>query len=48
AGGITSSFQFDWQTGPSIVLSATFFLVITLLVTRSLSNLGNRSEGKSF
>jgi zinc transport system permease protein len=48
AGGITSSFQFDWQTGPSIVLSATFFLVITLLVTRSLSNLGNRNEGKSF
>ena len=37
AGGITSSFQFDWQTGPSIVLSATIFLVITLLVTRQIS-----------
>jgi zinc transport system permease protein len=37
AGGITSSFQFDWQTGPSIVLSATVFLVITLLVTRQIS-----------
>jgi zinc transport system permease protein len=37
AGGITSSFQFDWQTGPSIVLSATAFLIITLLVTRQIS-----------
>lgn len=36
AGGIYSSFHLDWQTGPSIVLSATAFLVITLLVTRQI------------
>lgn len=29
-GGIFSSFQFDWQTGPSIVLSATGLLLVTL------------------
>jgi zinc transport system permease protein len=33
-GGILSSFQFDWQTGPSIVLSATTLLLITLLIVR--------------
>jgi zinc transport system permease protein len=37
AGGIASSFQLDWQTGPSIVLSATTFLVIALLVNRQIS-----------
>lgn len=37
AGGIVSSFQLDWQTGPSIVLSATMFLVIALLVNRQIS-----------
>jgi zinc transport system permease protein len=37
AGGIASSFQLDWQTGPSIVLSATMFLVIALLVNRQIS-----------
>ena len=36
AGGIFSSFQLDWQTGPSIVLSATAFLVVTLLVTKHI------------
>jgi len=30
AGGIGSSFQFDWQTGPAIVLSATGLLLVTL------------------
>jgi len=34
AGGIYGSFQFDWQTGPSIVLSATSLLLLTLLVVR--------------
>jgi zinc transport system permease protein len=33
-GGIFSSFQFDWQTGPAIVLSATTLLLITLLIVR--------------
>ena len=32
AGGMTSSFHFDWQTGPAIVLSAAVLLVITLVV----------------
>ena len=34
AGGISSSFQFDWQTGPAIVLSATVLLLLTLAFTR--------------
>lgn len=34
AGGLLSSFQFDWQTGPSIVLSATGLLLVTLLFVR--------------
>jgi zinc transport system permease protein len=34
AGGISSSFQFDWQTGPAIVVSATMLLLITLAITR--------------
>ncbi len=34
AGGIASSFQFDWQTGPAIVVSATLFLLLTLAITR--------------
>jgi len=33
-GGISSSFQFDWQTGPAIVVSATMLLLITLAITR--------------
>ena len=33
-GGIFSSFQFDWQTGPSIVLSATGLLLGTLVFVR--------------
>ena len=33
-GGITSSFHFDWQTGPAIVVSATALLLITLAITR--------------
>jgi zinc transport system permease protein len=45
AGGIASSFQLDWQTGPSIVLSATMFLVITLLVTRQISLWTRRRNG---
>jgi ABC-type Mn2+/Zn2+ transport system permease subunit len=35
AGGITGSFQFDWQTGPAIVVSATLLLLLTLAVTRN-------------
>ncbi len=34
AGGISSSFHFDWQTGPAIVVSATALLLLTLAVTR--------------
>ena len=34
AGGIFSSFQFDWQTGPSIVLSSTGLLLATLLIVK--------------
>ena len=34
AGGISSSFRFDWQTGPAIVVSATMLLLITLAITR--------------
>lgn len=34
AGGIGSSFQFDWQTGPAIVVSATLLLLVTLAITR--------------
>lgn len=34
-GGMTGSFHFDWQTGPAIVVSATFLLLLTLAVTRS-------------
>ena len=33
-GGISSSFQFDWQTGPAIVVSATMLLLVTLAITR--------------
>jgi zinc transport system permease protein len=44
-GGITSSFQLDWQTGPSIVLSAAGFLVITLLVTRQINLWTRRRSG---
>jgi zinc transport system permease protein len=33
-GGISSSFHFDWQTGPAIVVSATILLLLTLAVTR--------------
>jgi len=32
--GIASSFHFDWQTGPAIVVSATMLLLVTLAVTR--------------
>jgi zinc transport system permease protein len=34
AGGMASSFHFDWQTGPAIVLSATLLLLLTLVVAR--------------
>ena len=33
-GGISSSFHFDWQTGPAIVVSATALLLLTLAITR--------------
>jgi zinc transport system permease protein len=38
AGGIFSSFQFDWQTGPAIVLSATTLLLVTLVVVRRVGS----------
>lgn len=34
AGGIASSYYFDWQTGPAIVVSATALLLLTLGITR--------------
>jgi ABC-type Mn2+/Zn2+ transport system permease subunit len=34
AGGIASSFHFDWQTGPAIVVNATVLLLLTLALTR--------------
>ena len=34
AGGLLSSLQFEWQTGPAIVLSATSLLLVTLLFVR--------------
>lgn len=45
AGGIFSSFHLDWQTGPSIVLSATALLVITLLITRQMGLWNRRRNG---
>ncbi len=33
-GGMLSSFQFDWQTGPAIALSAAVLLFVTLLLKR--------------
>jgi zinc transport system permease protein len=38
-GGMLSSFQFDWQTGPAIVLSAAVLLFVTLVVKRLVRNL---------
>ncbi len=32
--GIASSFHFDWQAGPAIVVSATMLLLATLAITR--------------
>ena len=34
AGGLTSSYHFDWQTGPAIVVCATALLLITLATRR--------------
>jgi zinc transport system permease protein len=41
AGGITSSYQFDWQTGPAIVVSASALLLLTLGLSRLLNNRGS-------
>jgi zinc transport system permease protein len=38
AGGITGSYHFDWQTGPAIVVSATFLLLLSLAVKRLLKH----------
>lgn len=35
-GGMASSFHFDWQTGPAIVLSASLLLGLTLLLRQLL------------
>ena len=40
AGGMTSSFHFDWQTGPAIVLSASCLLIVTLVVKRLVRRVG--------
>jgi len=48
AGGIFSSFRFDWQAGPSIVLSATSLLLVTLFIVRWASLLRDPgSRGKA-
>ncbi len=36
AGGIGSSYYYDWQTGPAIVVSATALLLLTLAAARLL------------
>lgn len=41
-GGIFGSYQFDWQTGPAIVLTATLLLLLTLLLTRWRSARANQ------
>ncbi len=38
AGGMTASFQFDWQTGPAIVVCATLLLLVSLGMTRLRKN----------
>jgi ABC-type Mn2+/Zn2+ transport system permease subunit len=38
AGGMTSSYHFDWQTGPAIVVSASALLLATLALSRVLRN----------
>jgi len=38
AGGITTSFRFDWQTGPAIVVCATLLLLGSLALSRALKN----------
>ena len=38
AGGISTSFHFDWQTGPAIVVNATILLLATLAITRILKS----------
>ena len=40
-GGLLSSFQFDWQTGPAIVLSASVLLFITLFIRRVKYRVGH-------
>jgi zinc transport system permease protein len=48
SGGIFSSFRFDWQAGPSIVLSATGLLLVTLFIVRWASLLRDAgSRGKA-
>jgi zinc transport system permease protein len=48
AGGIFSSFSLDWQAGPSIVLSATSLLLVTLFIVRWASLLRESgSRGKT-
>ena len=37
-GGLAGSFHFDWQTGPSIVVCATFLLLLSLAATRFLKH----------
>ncbi len=38
AGGISSSFQFDWRTGPAIVVDAAVLLLISLGISRLFEN----------
>jgi zinc transport system permease protein len=46
AGGIFSSFRFDWQAGPSIVLSATSLLLVTLFIVRWASLLRDSGSNR--
>lgn len=36
-GGLAGSYQFDWQTGPSIVVCATLLLLVSLIIRKVFS-----------
>ena len=48
AGGMTSSFHFDWQTAPAIVVSATVLLLLSLAVTRIFKPRSRTDRSLSF
>ena len=46
AGGISGSYHFDWQTGPSIVVSATSLLLLSLALKRLLKPSGGGAAAR--